>query len=85
MLKISHSKRFKKDFAQYKRDIEKISNERVKKDCQILLNKIAAEYNYIDSAHILNRDIDPIKVRENVEIAAQLRLKLNKIIAESKN
>jgi len=85
MLKISHSKRFKKDFAQYKRDIEKISNERVKKECYNLLNKLTEECNYIDAEHnITNKKIDTTKIRENVERSAQIRLKLNKIIKDSK-
>jgi hypothetical protein len=86
MLKIKHSNKFKKDYAQYKRDIEKISNERVKKECYTLLNKLVEEYNYIDAVHdIVNKSIDPIKVRENVEQSVNLRRKLNKIIKDSKS
>jgi hypothetical protein len=85
MLKIKHSNKFKKDFAQYKRDIEKISNESVKKECYTLLNKLVEEYNYIDAVHdVTNKSIDPTKVRENVERSVKLRQKLNKIIKDSK-
>jgi hypothetical protein len=86
MLKLKHSNKFKKDYAQYKRDIEKISNELVKKECYTLLNKLIEEFNYIDATHdISNKSIDPTKVRENVENSIILRQKLNKIIKYSKD
>jgi mRNA-degrading endonuclease YafQ of YafQ-DinJ toxin-antitoxin module len=86
MLKIKHSNKFKKDYAQYKRDIEKISNERVKKECYTLLHKLVEEFNYIDAVHDLtNKTIDPTRVRENVERSANIRLRLNKIIKDSKS
>lgn len=86
MLKIKESKKFKKDYAQYKRDIEKISNERVKAQCYEILNNIVQEYNYIDAVHdVSNKSIDPTKVRENIERSAYLRSRLNKIIKDSKN
>jgi hypothetical protein len=85
MLKIKHSNKFKKDFAQYKRDIEKISNERVKKECYKLLNKLVEEYNWVDAVHdIANKSIDPTKIRENVERSIKIRQQLNKIIKDSK-
>ena len=40
MLKINQSEEFKKDIAQYKRDIERITNERVKEECNTILNKL---------------------------------------------
>lgn len=86
MLKIRNSNKFKKDFAQYKRDIEKISNDSVKKECYILLNKLIEELNYIDAVHdITNKSIDPKRVRENIERSVNLRRNLNKIIKDSKN
>jgi hypothetical protein len=85
MLKIKYSNKFKKDYAQYKRDIEKISNDDVKKECHVLLNKLVEEFNYIDAAHdSINTDINPTKIRENVENSVKLRQKLNKIIKDSK-
>jgi hypothetical protein len=85
MLKIKQIKNFKKDFAQYRKDIENIKNDNVKKECHNLLNKLVEEYNYIDATHdIVNKTIDPIKIRENVERSILLRQKLNKIIKESK-
>ena len=86
MLKIKNLKKFKKDFQKYKKDIESISNEKVKKDCYTLLNKLVEQYNYIDATHdVLNRNIDPTKIRENVEQSIQLRIELNKILKDSKN
>lgn len=86
MLKISQSKQFKKDYAQYKRDIGKINNESVKQECYDLLNKLSSEYSYIDAVHdITNKSIDPTKVRENVERSISLRQQLNKIIKDSKD
>ena len=37
MLKISQSKEFKKDFIQYKKDIDQITNERAKEKCKDIL------------------------------------------------
>mgnify|MGYP001089025862 CR=1 FL=1 len=84
MLKIKQISRFKKDHAQYRRDIEKISNENVKKECYTLLNKLVEQFNLIDAAHdTINTNIDPTKIRENVERSVSLRQKLNKIIKDS--
>ena len=86
MLKINQSKEFKKDYAQYKRDIERITNERAKEECNTILNKLLSEYSYIDAAHdVINKSIDPTKVRENVERSVGLRQQLNKIIKYSKD
>ena len=86
MLKITQSKQFKKDIIQYKRDIEKIANERAKEECNNILNKLLNEYSYIDAAHdVINKSIDPTKVRENVERSVDLRQQLNKIIKYSKD
>jgi hypothetical protein len=85
MLRVKQATKFKKDFAQYKRDIEKISNESVKVECYALLNKLVEQFTIIDAAHELsNKSIDPTKIRENVENSVKLRQKLNKIIKDSK-
>jgi len=84
MLRVKQTNKFKKDFAQYKRDIEKISNEKVKNECYQLLNKLVEQYTIIDAAHdVINKSIDPTKIRENVETSILLRQKLNKIIKDS--
>ena len=84
MLKIHQSKLWQKDFAQYKRNIEKISNEDIKKTCYNILNQLSREYAYIDAIHdVSNKSIDPTKVRENVETSLALRKKLNKLIKDS--
>ena len=86
MLKINQSEEFKKDIAQYKRDIERITNERAKEECNTILNKLLSEYSYIDAVHdVTNNSIDPTKVRENVERSVGLRQQLNKIIKYSKD
>ena len=86
MLKINQSSEFKKDLAQYKRDIEKITSKDAKEECNNILNKLLSEYNYIDAAHdVINKSIDPTKVRENVERGIILRQQLNKIIKDSKD
>jgi hypothetical protein len=86
MLKINQSKEFKKDIAQYKRDIKTIPNESVKEECNNILNKLLSEYNYIDAIHdTINKSIDPTKVRENVERSVRLRQQLNKFIKDSKD
>ena len=86
MLKIRQSNKFKKDYAQYRRDIESMSNEAVKAECYNLLNKLVEQFNLIDAAHdTVNTNIDPTKIRENVERSASLRQKLNKLIKDSKD
>jgi len=86
MLKIRQSSKFKKDYTQYRRDIEKISNENVKTECYTLLNKLVEQFNLIDAAHdTINTNIDPTKIRENVERSVSLRQKLNKLIKDSKD
>ena len=85
MLKVKQSNKFKKDYAQYKRDLDKITNEQAKKNGYALLNKLVEQFNLIDAAHeITNTSIDPTKIRENVEASVSLRLKLNKLIKDSK-
>ena len=86
MLKINQSNEFKKDYAQYKRDIEKITSKSAKEECNNILNKLLSEYNYIDAVHdAINKSIDPTKVRENVERSVGLRQQLNKFIKDSKD
>lgn len=86
MLKIIQSKEFKKDFAQYKKDIDQITNESVKEKCKDILNELSNEFNYIDATHdVINKSIDPTKIRENVERSVMLRQELNKIIKYSKD
>ena len=86
MLKISQSKEFKKDLKKYKRDIDQITNERAKEKCKDILNNLSNEYSYIDATHdVINKSIDPTKVRENVERSIVLRQQLDKIIKYSKD
>jgi hypothetical protein len=86
MLKINQSNEFKKDYAQYKRDIDLIPNESSKQKCYTILDTLIKEYNYIDAMHdTINKSIDPTKVRENVERGIILRQQLNKIIKDSKD
>ena len=82
MLKVKQSNKFKKDYSRYKREIEKISNEHIKKECYTLLNKLVEQINIIDAAHSVGRNIDPTTIRENVENSALLRYKLDKIIKD---
>lgn len=86
MLNINNYNKFKKDIAYYKRDIESMSNEQIKKECYLILNKIIQDYNYINATHdVSNKSIDPTKVRENIERATSLRLELNRLIKDSKD
>jgi hypothetical protein len=86
MLKIHQSSKFQKDFKKYKKDIDQITNETVKAKCNDLLNKLSNEFSYIDAVHdVINRSIDPTKIRENVERSIELRQELNKIIKYSKD
>ena len=86
MLKVKQSNKFKKDYAQYRRDLDKITNEQAKKNGYALLSKLVEQFNLIDAAHeTTNTSIDPTKIRENVEASVTLRLKLNKLIKDSKD
>jgi hypothetical protein len=86
MLNIQQSNTWKKDIAQYKRDIEKINSNSAKENCYEILNKLSREYNYIDAVHnVSNKSIDPTKIRENVENGISLRNELNRIIKDSKD
>lgn len=86
MLKIKNSKRFNNELMKYRRDIEKIPNINVKKECYQLLNNLVEELNYIDAVHdVTNKTIDPTKVRENIERSISLRIKLNQIIKDSRS
>ena len=85
MLKIKNSKKFQKDLRLYNSAIESITDESVKQQYQILLNKLIEQFKLIDAAHdTINRDIDPTQVRDNVENSVQIRQKLNKIVKDFK-
>jgi len=84
MLKVKQSKKFKKDYAQYRRNLDKITNDQARKNGYELLNKLVEQFNLIDAVHeTTNTSIDPTKIRENVETSVQLRRRLNKLIKES--
>ena len=86
MLNIRQSVKFKKDLQLYKLAIESIADDRVKQEYQTLLNKLTEQFKLIDAAHdTVNRNIDPTKIRENVELSISLRRKLNKLIKDSKD
>ena len=86
MLKIRQFSKFKKDYEQYCRDINVISNDNIKNECYELLNKLVEQLNIIDAAHdTINTSMNPTRIRENVECSVQLRLQLNKLIKNSKN
>jgi len=85
MLKTKYSKKIQKDLQEYKKAISLIYNESVKQEYQILLNKLTEQFKLIDAAHdTVNSNINPTKVRENVEQSVLLRQKLNKIISDLK-
>lgn len=86
MLKITNSEKYKKDLRLYKAAIESVTDERVKQEYQTLLNKLSEQFKLIDAAHdTVNKDIDPVQVRENVENSVQLRRRLDKIIRDFKS
>jgi len=86
MLKITNSEKYKKDLRLYKSAIESITDEQVKQEYQTLLNKLSEQFKLIDAAHdTVNRDIDPMQVRENVENSVLIRRKLNKIVRDFKS
>ena len=85
MLNIKHSQKIQRDLQKYQNSIASISNKHIKQEYQILLNKLIEQFKIIDAAHTTDdRNIDPTKVRENVEQSVLLRQKLNKIINDFK-
>lgn len=86
MLRIKNSEKFRKDLIRYKAAIQSISNESIKQQYQTMLNKLVEQFNLIDAAHDdVNRNIDPTKIRENVENTIVIRRQLDKLLKDFKS
>lgn len=82
--KLSQSKSFKKDIIFFKNAIDKIENITVKRKAQDLLDKLIREVSIIDSTHsvLSGIDLDPKKVRENVENISYFRGELKNLVKD---
>ena len=82
MLKISQSRKFKKDIKKFKQNARKITNPLLQKEYDALLKKFIDQCNIIDNAHSpeYNGNIDPRTIRDNVMEMSFLREKLNKFL-----
>ena len=83
---LQNSKIFKKEIKEYNTAIDKIQNDKIKKEYETLLSKLIAESKIIDQLHnpLASGNIDPRKVRENIENMGLIRLKLRKLVKNSK-
>lgn len=84
--KLKNSAKYLKEIKEYEIAIEKIQNPKIKKQNLDLLTRLKQETSYIDQAHDIanNKNIDPRKIRENIENIVSIRLKLRKIVKDSK-
>jgi predicted phage-related endonuclease len=83
--KLENSKRFIEELNKFKKVIETIENPKLKENAISIISDIYKHIHIIDEAHnpLTNNSIDPRKVRENVEIVNDLRVKIKKIINDS--
>jgi hypothetical protein len=86
MLKLSQSNKVKLEIKKYKSVVDKIENESVRQHGYTLLNELKHQCNLIDEAHNpnANKNIDPKRVRENVEKMVNIRMTLNQLVKDSK-
>jgi hypothetical protein len=84
MLKVKQLNKFKKDLARYRREIDSIPNEDIKKKGYNLINKLIEEYNYIDAAHdpSTSKSLEPVRIRDNITRSIDLRIELDKLIKD---
>ena len=67
----------KKTMHNIKGILKTIPSESAKAECNDILNKLLSEYSYVDATHdVINKSIDPTKVRENVERSIGLRQRI---------
>jgi hypothetical protein len=86
MLQLNQSIKFQKEFKKYKAVIDHIENDLIRQQSYKLLDELKSQCNLIDEAHspINNKNIDPTKVRENVERLVNIRMTLNQLVKDSK-
>lgn len=83
--KLKDTNKFKKEYLNYKREIEKIENVSAKEKGLSLLNNLINQSKLIDIEHdITNRDINPKKLRENIEVMANIRLQIKKLLKDAR-
>lgn len=85
--KITNYQKFKKEIAEYRAAIDKIKNDKIKEEYNKLLSVLLSESKIIDQTHdaVSNNDIDPRKIRENIEKMMDIRIKLQKVVKDSKD
>lgn len=83
--KLQNSKRFIREINEFKKVIETIENPKLKETAINIISDLYKHIRIIDEVHnpLTNNSIDPRKVRENVEIVNDLRVKIKKIINDS--
>jgi|SaaInl59LU_5_DNA_1037362.scaffolds.fasta_scaffold12279_4 hypothetical protein len=86
MFKLSQELKFQTEFKKYTSVIEKIKNTEVQQHGYALLNELIHQCNLIDAVHnpVTNKNIDPTKVRENVEKVINIRMTLDGLVKDSK-
>lgn len=83
--KLSDTKEFKKEFRNFKRDIDTIENVDVKNQATSLLNELLSKSKFIDEGHspIGNTLINPKNFRETINDMVQIRRSIYKLIRDA--
>ena len=82
--KLKDTTKFKKEYLKYKREIEKIENASARERGLSLLNQLTYQSKLIDVEHdVTNKTINPKKVRETVEVMADIRLQIKKLLKDA--
>ena len=83
--KIESSKRASKELKYFEKEIKKISNDQARQQGLEFLKKINSQMNIIYREHnsSINASIDPKRVRENIDLLVNLRIKILKLIKDA--
>lgn len=79
---LSKNSKYKKDLARYKQIIENISDEKVRKKGEALINKFLSQAALIDAGHDSRNNgyIDPRSTRDSVINLVSIRRELESFI-----
>lgn len=85
--KISHSSKSIKEFKKFQKEIDSIQDEAAKKIGHELLKKLKLQSSSIDNLHspLAAKDIDAEKIKEHVDALVKIRLKIVKLLKDSKS
>lgn len=86
LAKLKNSERFQREFNQYKKEIDSISNTDLKEKAISLLNKLKEQCILIDEGHNSRNNgyIDPRSLRDNIVNQVNVRKELNQLLKDAK-